>query len=64
MSNKHFNTGNPSKGAPTSVGKGKGGAGRADSTANWPGLPGKAQSKPRDKSGTTKMKQSAKSEGI
>ena len=64
MANK-FNRGAfPSKGAPTGPGKGKGGAGGPDSTANWPGLPGKTQSKPRDKSGTTKMKQSAKSEGI
>ena len=35
-----------------------------DGTANWPGLPGKTQSKPRDKSGTRKLKQSAKEEGI
>jgi len=35
-----------------------------DGTASWPGLPGKTQGKTRDRSGTKKMKQSAKEEGI
>ena len=35
-----------------------------DGTANWPGLPGPAQPKPRDTSGTRKLRQGPKEEGI
>ena len=35
-----------------------------EKTASWPGLPGKAQSGTRDKSGTKKLKTRAKSEGV
>jgi hypothetical protein len=35
-----------------------------EKTAAWAGLPGKTQPRTRDKAGTRKCKQSAKSEGI
>jgi hypothetical protein len=35
-----------------------------EKTAAWPGLPGSAQSRARDKSGTPKVRRSAKQEGL
>lgn len=52
----------PAEGAPL-VPQGPTAKPKADSTANWPGLPGKTQ--PRDRSGGTgKIKEHAKSVGI
>ncbi len=66
MSNKFNNSRPGENGAPsisgagrrTSVWPGK------DKTAAWPGLPGKTQPGTRDKSGTKKIPQSPKQEGI
>ncbi len=66
MANK-FNNSRPGEGGAPSisgVGRRAGGAGGKDRTAAWPGLPGKAQPGTRDKSGTKKIPQSPKQEGI
>lgn len=37
---------------------------KPESTAAWPGVPGKTQPRTRDKAGTPKCKVTAKSEGL
>lgn len=67
MANK-FNNGRPGEDSASrkdrGVGRGPDTAKSRDGTANWPGLPGKTQGRSRDSSGTKKLKQSAKEEGI
>ena len=66
MPNRRHNTrsGEPSgpkqsgAGPRTSVWPGR------EGTANWQGVPGKTQSKPRDASGTKKLRQSPREEGL
>ena len=63
MPNKFNSKFGSSKGHPTGPGSSNKTPG-TDKTAAWPGVPGKTQSKPRDKAGTRKARQSARQEGV
>ena len=63
MANKFHSKFGSGPGHPTGPGSSNKTPGK-DKTAAWGGLPGKTQGKTRDKSGTKKLRQGAKEEGI
>lgn len=54
----------PPKGRPPTAAKGHRPDATPEKTAAWPGLPGRAQPRTRDKAGTPKVRQSPKQEGL